>query len=79
MPWQYNVLILITVLLGFLLCEFRPHKIKKAIYLVVVGVCFTLIAGFRYGIGYDFFSYQNIFQSVIATPTRGLIKLSYEP
>ncbi len=78
MPWQYNVLILITVLLGFLLCEFRPHKIKKAIYLVVVGVCFTLIAGFRYGIGYDFFSYQTIFSRVIATPWEKLLTFREE-
>lgn len=79
MPWQYNVLILITIILGFLLCELKPNKIKKAVYLLVVGVCFTLIAGFRYGIGYDFFSYQRMFERVIATSWGEVIKIGYEP
>lgn len=60
--------------LGILLCEFKPTKLKKAVYLTVCFGFMFLLSAFRYGIGFDWGNYLMIYSNAKG---RALFDLSY--
>ncbi len=52
--------------LGFALTEKKKETGKTAVYLCMAFLALTFIASFRYAIGFDYFSYQRIYEMVSA-------------
>lgn len=66
--------------LGFFLSKKQPNAKTTFWYLAVVFGTLTFIASFRYAIGFDYFSYRNMYEMAAATPFRDLlISYWYEP
>lgn len=71
----YYFFILLLMGLGYVLTEKKKEKKMTIVYLMVAFLVFTFLASFRYAIGFDYFSYRNIYE-MIAGWTFGDI-LSY--
>ena len=48
--------------LGFFMTEKQNKARMTRCYLAIAFVSLTLLASFRYAIGFDYFSYRNIFE-----------------
>lgn len=76
----YYINLALIVLLAWPLCIYKPSKIKKIIYIVLTLGYMWFLATFRYGIGFDYYSYINIFRYIRDTEGfSNLLALSYEP
>ena len=62
----YYLLLAVILGGGWYLCERRKSSRAVILYLVVVGAVLTAIATLRYSIGFDYFSYQSIFEKASA-------------
>lgn len=58
----YYILISVLAGLGYIFTEKKQNAKAAATYLSVAFVCLVFIASFRYAIGFDYFSYRNIYQ-----------------
>ena len=63
----YILNLTLIIVLGVALCEIKPSKSKTIIYLSICLLSFSLIYTLRYALGYDYYSYKKIFQSVISS------------
>ena len=64
----YYIILALIVLLAFPLCLYKPAQWKKLVYLGIVFAYLWCLSTFRYGIGFDFDSYINIFNQVKNDP-----------
>lgn len=63
--WIYFLILLFITISGIAVeIFFSDHKNSQTFYLLFWGIFLTLLASFRYAIGYDYFSYQRIFYKV---------------
>lgn len=75
----YYVNLLLILGLAFPLCIYKPNRLKKMIYVVLTLSYMWLLATFRQGIGYDYYTYIEIFEKVRgAQGISGLLTLPYE-
>ena len=72
----YYFMIMVLTGLGYVLTEGKKQKKSAILYLAVVFFCLTLFASFRYAIGFDYFSYRSIYET-ISERTFGDILHSY--
>lgn len=76
----YYVNLALLLLLAWPLCIYKPSAPKKIIYLVITLGYMWFLAAFRYGIGFDYYSYVLIFRQVRNTQgLSALLALPYEP
>lgn len=68
---NYTLIILLGAIQYF---KFKDNKKAKVIYLFVCGLILLFISGWRYGIGFDYFAYANIFEKVCKSSWSELIK-----
>lgn len=66
---MYYLNLLIIVGLGILLCEIKPQKWKTILYLFICMLSMAALFSFRYGMGYDFYSYKHIFEAIASAPS----------
>lgn len=65
----YYTFICIIAVLGIIQYRYFPkNKMFKLGYIAICGAIFFLLGAFRYGIGYDYFSYLNIFEEIVNLP-----------
>ncbi len=62
----YYITILTLTGLGYVLTEKKKERATKAFYLAGVFILFTMLASFRYAIGFDYFSYEAMYEMVSA-------------
>lgn len=60
----YYSTIVFLLISGFYLYDCNKNNMSKIIFLVISGILLTLISTLRYGIGFDYFSYKNIFKEI---------------
>ena len=60
----YGLLLGWILLGGWYLCEVRGSRRAQDLYLALSGAVLVLLATLRYGIGFDYFNYQNIFLDI---------------
>lgn len=60
----YYINFLLILGLAFPLCLYKPSKVKNIIYLVVTFGYMWFLATFRFGIGFDYNAYIQIFQNI---------------
>lgn len=58
----YYIIILGLMGLGYVLTEKKREKKRTICYYAVVFLVFTFFASFRYAIGFDYFSYRNLYE-----------------
>ncbi len=73
---MYYLLLTLIVGLGIFLCEIKPGKYKTLTYLAICLVAMVTIVTFRYGLGYDFYSYRDIFNGIAETASIGELLMS---
>lgn len=64
----YLLLIAFLIGGGWFLCDHLGGKKMEWTYLLISGAAFVVIATLRYSIGFDYFSYQTIFEDIAALP-----------
>lgn len=64
MSFVYLLNMAIAIILGYILCEKFTSKKTKLLYLGLIFISFTLISSARFGIGFDYFNYQTVFDQV---------------
>ena len=76
----YYINFLLILGLAFPLCIYKPCKVKTAVYMAITFGWMWFIATFRYGIGFDYYSYIRIFELIRDTQNiSALWDLRYEP
>ena len=76
----YYINLLLILALAYPLCLRKPSKAKKLVYLGITFSYMWFLATFRHGIGFDYFSYIEIFEKVRAAQGfSALLALPYEP
>lgn len=76
----YGINLALVLVLGVVLCEFRPKKWKKILYLAVTFGFMWFLATFRDGMGYDYQAYINIFIECSESSWGGMFQnMRYEP
>ncbi|HAN43845.1 MAG TPA: hypothetical protein DCP97_00495 [Ruminococcaceae bacterium] len=75
----YFINIAIILILGILMCEIKPNKIKTSAYLAICYASLTLVSGLRYGIGFDYYSYINVFRQTSKLSFAKLLDAPVEP
>jgi len=76
----YYFTISILTGLGFFLSKKQKDTKTTFWYLAVVFVSLAFLASFRYAIGFDYFSYRNIYEMTAAWPFRDILhNCWYEP
>lgn len=60
--YYWNLVLILA--LGLPLCVYKPNKIKKAVYIGISMAYLWFLATFRQGIGFDYYSYIEIFEQV---------------
>ena len=58
----------------FLKMQPKRRRFCQNVFLLVAAAAFVLVATFRYGIGYDYFNYQNLYEQLGAMPVSELLK-----
>lgn len=72
----YYIAILSIVIAGIYFGERTNKKTILFFYGLFVAILLTCIASFRYGIGFDYFSYESIYESIQTTSTREYFALN---
>ena len=54
--------------------QLKRRRFCQNVFLLVSAAAFVLVATFRYGIGYDYFNYQNLYEQLGAMPVSELLK-----
>ncbi len=66
--------------MGYALSLKKKENKTIVVYLTAVFLCFTLLASFRYAIGFDYFSYRNIYEIVSEWSFSDVLRFYwYEP
>ena len=61
----YYILMGVIIIFGLIqYFYYSENKIVKFTYIAVCGIIFFLIAGFRYGLGFDYYTYLDIFEDI---------------
>lgn len=63
--YYFSLLFLITS--GYYFCIKKTINLYKIIYLFLTGIIFTAFVSFRYAIGFDYYSYRTIFNTIRET------------
>ena len=50
--------------LGFILTDKKKEKKKTVLYIILSFLILVFTASFRYAIGFDYFSYKNIYETI---------------
>ena len=76
----YYINFLLIIGLAYPLCIRKPCNVKIGVYLLITFSWMWVIATFRYGIGFDYYSYIRIFEQIRGTQNlAALLALRYEP
>lgn len=70
----YYILIAAILAGGWYLYEYKTSSRAIVSYLAIAGAALVAMATLRYAIGYDYFSYEEIFQRVAQTPWSQLFQ-----
>lgn len=60
----YYIIIIILLFLGYYLCEYKKSDNNTIVFLAISGAILTTMATLRYSIGFDYFSYESIFNKI---------------
>lgn len=76
----YYINLLLILGLAYPLCIRNPNRVKKICYLLITFGFMWFVATFRHGIGFDFYSYLEIFEEIRSVPDwKSVFALKYEP
>ena len=70
----YYINLLLILALAYPLCVRNPSDAKKAAYIALTFGWMWFIATFRYGIGFDYYSYIRIFEQVRELPYLAAVR-----
>lgn len=74
----YYLTLALILALGFPLCLRKPTEQKKLAYIVVTFGFLLFLVSARYGIGNDYFSYIDIYESIAALPFSEIFASGYK-
>lgn len=76
----YYITIAALTGLGYYLTEKNKKQSQTLLYLAVVWISLVFLCSFRYAIGFDYFSYRNIYEMTDSMPFSDILKTFwYEP
>ena len=79
MSVYYFAMIILSVM-GYIFNARGRQAKNTAVYLVMAFCALVFIVSFRYGIGFDYFSYERIYEMVSAWSCRDILRYYwYEP
>lgn len=68
----YYFTLLFLLILNFFLCRHCKNSKNKIIFLFISAIWLILVSTLRYGIGFDYFSYKDIFENISKTSLNEL-------
>lgn len=76
----YYFTISVLTVLGYTMSVKKRENKMIVMYLAVVFLCFTFLASFRYAIGFDYFSYRDIYEMISEWSFSDVLRFYwYEP
>lgn len=71
----YYGLLFSSLAFGIYFCEWKKKKSNTILYLILMGILFTILSSFRYAIGFDYYSYRTIYTETASQNILEIIQL----